>query len=143
MRSSKKYTNCLVCTRVFLTNLTFSFRYFFYSGAQPLCGPWSSWTPPTHPPTPPHTHTHKHKHTQTLTHTHTSIFEPNKVQQFQFQTSVILLFMGVQKLYGPEISWFLHCMLQFLDNSRRLFISTNYIRGKDYFTLDFLKSFSL
>ena len=34
----------------------------------------------------------------------TSISEPNKVQQFQFQTSGILLFTGVQKLYGPEIS---------------------------------------
>ena len=29
----------------------------------------------------------------------TSISEPNKVQQFQFQTQGILYFMGVQKLY--------------------------------------------
>ena len=29
-------------------------------------------------------------------------FKPNKVQQFQFQTSGILLFMCVQKLYGLE-----------------------------------------
>ena len=35
-----------------------------------------------------------------------SISKPNKVQQFQFQTSGILLFMGVQKL--PEISRFLY-----------------------------------
>ena len=34
----------------------------------------------------------------------TSFSKPNKVQQFQFQTSGILLFMGVKKLYGPEIS---------------------------------------
>ena len=33
----------------------------------------------------------------------TSILEPNKLQQFQFQTQGILLFMGVQKLHGPEI----------------------------------------
>ena len=36
----------------------------------------------------------------------TSISEPNKVQQIQFQKSGTLLFMGVQKLYEPEISWF-------------------------------------
>ena len=34
----------------------------------------------------------------------TSISELNKVQKFQFQISGILLFLGVQKLYGPEIS---------------------------------------
>ena len=32
--------------------------------------------------------------------------EPNKVQKFQFQTSGILLFTNVQKLYGPEMSIF-------------------------------------
>ena len=31
----------------------------------------------------------------------TSIFEPNEVQQFQFQISGIFLFTGFQKLYGP------------------------------------------
>ena len=36
----------------------------------------------------------------------TSISELNKVQQFQFQTSGILFFAGVQKLYAPEISGF-------------------------------------
>ena len=46
----------------------------------------------------------------------TSVSEPNKVQLFQFQTSRILLFMGVQKLYEPEISKFLPCMQQVLDN---------------------------
>ena len=46
----------------------------------------------------------------------TSVSEPNKVQLFQFQTSRILLFMGVQKLYKPEISKFLPCMQQVLDN---------------------------
>ena len=44
----------------------------------------------------------------------TSISEPNKVQQFQFQTSEILLLTGVQKFCEPEISCFLSCMLQFL-----------------------------
>ena len=34
----------------------------------------------------------------------TSSSKRNKVQQFQFQTSGILFFMGVKKLYGPEIS---------------------------------------
>ena len=32
--------------------------------------------------------------------------EPNKVQQFHFQTSGILVFTGVQKLYEPEMSCF-------------------------------------
>ena len=41
-------------------------------------------------------------------------------QQFQFQTSGILLFAGVKKLFGPEISRFLPCMLQFSDNLPRL-----------------------
>ena len=52
----------------------------------------------------------------------TSISKPNKVQQFLFQTSEMLLFTGVQKLYGPEIPRFLTCMLQFLVNLHRLFI---------------------
>ena len=46
----------------------------------------------------------------------TSTSEPKKIQQFQFQTSGILFFMDVQKLYGPEISLFFACMLPFLDN---------------------------
>ena len=60
----------------------------------------------------------------------TSTSEPKKVQQFQFQTSGLLLFMGVQKLYRPEISWFLPCMLQFLDNLWQVFIFSNDIREK-------------
>ena len=48
----------------------------------------------------------------------TLISEPNKVQQFQFQTPGILLFTGVQKLYEPEISKLFSCMLQVLDNLR-------------------------
>ena len=36
-----------------------------------------------------------------------SISEPKKVYQFQFQASVVLVFMGNQKLYGPEMSRFL------------------------------------
>ena len=69
----------------------------------------------------------------------TSISELNKVQQFHFQKSGILLFTGIQKLYGPEISRFLPCMLQFLDNLRRLFIFSNYIGKIGHFTLDLLK----
>ena len=69
----------------------------------------------------------------------TSISKPNKVQQFQFQTSGILLFMGVQKLNGLKISRFSPCMLQFLNHSRLLIIFSNYIRGIDHFTLDLLK----
>ena len=56
-----------------------------------------------------------------------SISEPNKVQKFQFQTSGILLFTDVQKLYRPEISQFLPYMLQFLNNLWRLFIFSNFI----------------
>ena len=69
----------------------------------------------------------------------TSISEAIKVQSFQFKTSGILLSMGVQKLYGPEISLFLPCMLQFLDDSRWLFFFSNYTRGINYVMLDFLK----
>ena len=54
----------------------------------------------------------------------TSISGPSKVQQFQFQTSEVFLFTGVQKLYGPEISRFLSSMLKFLDNLRQHFIAT-------------------
>ena len=43
------------------------------------------------------------------------------------QTSEILLSMGVQKLYRPEISRFLLCMLQFWDDSLTFF--SNYKMG--------------
>ena len=46
----------------------------------------------------------------------------NKVHKFQFPTSRILLFTHVQKLYRPDISKYLLCMLQCLDNLWRLFI---------------------
>ena len=42
--------------------------------------------------------------------------------QFLNNTFSLLLFTGVQKLYRPEMSRFLICMLQFLDNLRQLFI---------------------
>ena len=58
-----------------------------------------------------------------------SISKPNKVQQFQLQTSEILLFTGSQKLYVPEILRFLPCILQFLNNLRQLFNFSNHIRG--------------
>ena len=54
----------------------------------------------------------------------TSLSKPNKVQQVQFQTSGVLLFMGVKKLYGPEISRLLQCMFKFLDNSLTFFLTT-------------------
>ena len=66
----------------------------------------------------------------------TSISEPNKVRKFQFETSGILIFTDVQTLYGPEISQFLPCMVQFLDNLWRLSIFSNYIGEIDQFTLD-------
>ena len=50
----------------------------------------------------------------------TSTPEPKKVQKFQFQTSGMLLFTDVQKLYGPEISKLLPCMPQLLDILWRL-----------------------
>ena len=59
----------------------------------------------------------------------TSISKPNKVHQFQFQISKILLFMGVSKIQGPEILRFLPCMLQFLDNFLWFFIFCKYIRN--------------
>ena len=68
-----------------------------------------------------------------------SFFKPNKVQQFQFQISGILLSTGVQKLYEPEISRLLPCILHFLDNLRRRFILSNYIDEIDHFALDLLK----
>ena len=77
------------------------------------------------------------------------ISEPNTVQQFQFQTSGMLLFMGVQTLYGPEIL----SMLQFLGNFRTSFHFFYLHKGStslhvapsgnvQYLTLDLLKSFS-
>ena len=53
----------------------------------------------------------------------TSISKLDKAQQFQFQTSGIILFMGVQKLHGPDISRILQCMLQFLDSSLTFFLT--------------------
>ena len=50
-----------------------------------------------------------------------------------------IAFTGIEKLNGPEISRFLPCMLQFLDNVRRLSIFSNYIGKIDHFTLDLLK----
>ena len=70
----------------------------------------------------------------------TPLQPPNrKRSKFQFQTSEILFFMGVQKLYGPEISRLLPRMLQFFENLWQLFIFSNYIREIDHFTLELLK----
>ena len=69
----------------------------------------------------------------------TSIFEPKKVQQFQFQTSETLLSVGAQNLYGPEISQISPCTRQFLDNIQRLLIFSNNTGEIDHFSLDFLK----
>ena len=90
---------------------------YVFSGAQPLgkTGGHSSLPPPT------------------------SVLEPNKVQLFKFQISRILLFMCVQKLCGREISKFLPCVLQVLENLQHLFIFSNYIGKIDHFTLDLLK----
>ena len=49
-------------------------------------------------------------------------FRKKQGPKFQFQTSRILIFTGVQELYGSKISQFLSCMLQFSDNLRHLFI---------------------
>ena len=69
----------------------------------------------------------------------TLISEPKQVQQFQFQTSGVFLFTGVQEIYGPEISQFLPCMLQFLDNLRWHFTFSSYIGEIDHFRLTFSK----
>ena len=42
------------------------------------------------------------------------------LKNYQFQTSGILLFTGVQKLYGPKIPQFLPCLLQILEKLRQL-----------------------
>ena len=52
----------------------------------------------------------------------TLIYGPNKVQKFQFQTSGILLFKDIQRLYVPEILQVLPSMLQLLDNLWRFLI---------------------
>ena len=44
-------------------------------------------------------------------------------------------------LYGPEISQYVPCMLQFSDNLWRFFIYYNYIAEIANFTLDLLKNF--
>ena len=123
-----------------LTELTWVHRGVFTGGGGGMGGVTGGWGgrgpgggggggggaggpgPPSPPPTP------------------TSISEPNKVQQLHFQKSWILLFTGIQKLYGQEISRLLLCMLQFMDNLRLLFIFSNYIREIDHFTLDLLKT---
>ena len=93
---------------------SFKQMYLFFQGRSHCGRPGGSWPP-------------------------TSISEPKKVQHFQFQKSEILPFMGVQKLYGVEISRFLPCMLQFSDNLQRLFIFSNYIRKIDHLRLDLLR----
>ena len=80
----------------------------------------------THPPLPPPP-------------PYSSISERNKVKKFQFQTSRILLLTNVQKLHEPEISQFLPCILQFLDNLWRLSNFSSYIGKIDHFLLDLLK----
>ena len=61
----------------------------------------------------------------------------------------IAFYGGVQKLYGIDISRFLPCILQILDNLRRLFIFSNYSiqigpsKKFRYLTLDIMKSFLL
>ena len=57
------------------------------------------------------------------------------------KTSAILLLTALQKLYGPGISPFLPCVLQFFSNLRRLLIFSNFIGEIDQFTLHFLKRF--
>ena len=58
---------------------------------------------------------------------------------FQFQTSEIFLFTGVQKLFGPKNFTILPCTLQLLDNLQRHLIFSNYIGEIDHFTLDLRK----
>ena len=58
---------------------------------------------------------------------------------FKHQGSGILLFAGVQKLHGPNISPFLPFILQFFGNLRWLFL--NHIGQIDHVTLDLMKRF--
>ena len=61
------------------------------------------------------------------------------LKNYKFQMSGLLLFTGVQKLYRPEISRFLPCVLPVLPNLRELLIFSNYIGETDHFMLDILK----
>ena len=106
-------SNFVVCLYLFVCLPSAISQVF--SGAQPLGGYGGGMTSPT------------------------SISEPNKVQKCQFQTSGMLLFTDVQKVYGPEILQFLPRMLEFLDNLWRVFTFSNYIEEIDHFTLDLLK----
>ena len=67
----------------------------------------------------------------------TSTSEPKQVQQFQFQPSEILFFMGVQKFHGFHRvcynSWTIYGSFHFH------LIFSNYIREIDHSTLDLLK----
>ena len=76
----------LVCQVTFLLNSVLE-DLFMYQGRSHCGGHWD--------------------HTPTL-----QFLRQEKVQQFQFQTSKILLLTGAQKLYGPEIPQFLTRMLQ-------------------------------
>ena len=69
-----------------------------------------------------------------MTHPH-----PFNFQNKQGPTVSVSNITIVQKLYGPEISQFLPCMLQFLDNLWRVSIFSNYIGEIDHFILDLLK----
>ena len=68
--------------------------------------------------------------------THPHLFNFQNKQGPKVSVSNITI---VQKLYGPEISQFLPCMLQFLDNLWRVSIFSNYIGEIDHFILDLLK----
>ena len=66
---------------------------------------------------------------------------PRRSNSFSFKHQRYCFLRGVQKLYGPETLRFLPCMLQFLDNIRRLFIFSNC--RIQQFMMDRLKSFLL
>ena len=122
----------LPCRKLWGTNVTEGRKFSYNRGKSSLPAP----PPPTPPPPPP-----------PLPSFPILISEANEVQQIQFQKSAILVFMGVvPKLYGPEISRLLPCMLQFLDNLIHRENRSLHVRPSEkacYLMRDLMKSFLL
>ena len=92
-------------------------QHLVYTGAQPLGGQ-GAW----HPSPLPHTHTHLN-------------FQTKQGPTVSVSNIRDIAFFIVQKWYGPKISGFLPCVLQYLDNLRRLHLGSS--------EKDLLKSFLL
>ena len=63
----------------------------------------------------------------------------NKVQKFQFQSPVVLLFIDVQKLTDHKFNDFYRVCYNFFGDLWRLFIFSSYVGETDHFMLGLLK----